>query len=62
MMLYRDSFNVQLYFSSFCRLYSVMLTVISICPMLKTGKMQSIPSSAILADLFKNYFKGAKIW
>ena len=30
--------------------------------MLKAGKMQSIASSAILANLFKNYFKGAKIW
>ena len=35
---------------------------ISICPMLKAGKMQSIASSAILANLFRNYFKGAKIW
>ena len=24
--------------------------------------MQSIASSAILENLFKNYFKGAKIW
>ena len=30
--------------------------LISICP--KAGKMQSIASSAILA----NYFKGARIW
>ena len=32
------------------------ILLISICPMLKTGKMQSIASSAILANLFKNYF------
>ena len=38
------------------------ISLISICPMLKTGKLQSIASSAILANLFKNYFKGAKIW
>ena len=38
----------------------ILLT--SICPMLKTGKMQSIPSSATRGNLFKNYFKGAKIW
>ena len=30
--------------------------------MLKAGKLNSIASSAILANLFKNYFKGAKIW
>ena len=34
---------------------------VSICPMLKTGKMQSIASSAIFANLFQNYFKGAKL-
>ena len=28
--------------------------------MLKTGKMKSTASSAVLANLFKNYFKGAK--
>ena len=38
------------------------ILLISICPMLKTGKLQSIASSVILANLFKNYFKGAKIW
>ena len=38
------------------------ILLISICPMLKAGKMKSIASSAILANLFKNYFKGAKIW
>ena len=38
------------------------ILLISICPMLKTGKMQSVPSSATLGNLFKNYFKGAKIW
>ena len=34
---------------------------VSICPMLKTGKMQSIASSAIFANLFQNYFKGEKL-
>ena len=38
------------------------ILLISICPMLKTGKMQSIASSATLANLSKNYFKGAKIY
>ena len=38
------------------------ILLISICPILKTGKMQSIASSAILTNLFKNYFKGAKKW
>ena len=36
------------------------ILLISICPMLKAGKLQSITSSAILANLFKNYFEGAK--
>ena len=36
------------------------ILLISICPMLKAGKLQSITSSAILANLFKNYFKSAK--
>ena len=30
--------------------------------MLKAGKLHSIASSVILANLFKNYFKSAKIW
>ena len=30
--------------------------------MLKTGKLHSIVGSAILSNLFKNYFKGGKIW
>ena len=34
------------------------ILLISICPMLKAGKMAS---SAILANLFKNCFRGAKI-
>ena len=38
------------------------ILLISICPMLKAGKLQSITSSAILANLFKNYFEGAKTW
>ena len=37
------------------------ILLISVCPMLKAGKMQSIARSAILANLFKNCFKGAKI-
>ena len=36
------------------------ILLISICAMLKAGKLNSIASSAILANLFKNYFKGAK--
>ena len=36
--------------------------LISICPMVKAGNLYSIASSAILANLFKNYFKGARIW
>ena len=38
------------------------ILLIPICPMLKTGKMQSIARSATLENLFKNYFKGAKMW
>ena len=38
------------------------ILLISVCPMLKAEKMQSIASSAILANLYKNYFKGTKIW
>ena len=30
--------------------------------MLKVGKLHSIASSAILANLLKNYFKGTKTW
>ena len=37
------------------------ILLISICPMLNFGKL-SIKASYILAILFKNYFKGAKIW
>ena len=33
------------------------ILLISICPVLKSGKMQSIASSATLGNLFKNYFK-----
>ena len=36
--------------------------LIPVFPMLKTGKMQRIASSTTLGNLFKNYFKGAKIW
>ena len=38
------------------------ILLIYIFPMLKAGKMQSIAWSATLENLFKNYFKGAKIW
>ena len=38
------------------------ISLISICPMLKTGKLHSIANSAILKNLFKSYFKIAKIW
>ena len=34
--------------------------LISICPMLKVRKMKIIASSAILPNLFKNYFNGEK--
>ena len=34
--------------------------LLSIYPMLKAGKMHSTASSAILSNLFKNYFIGAK--
>ena len=30
--------------------------------MLRVGELHSIASTAILANLFKNYLKGAKIW
>ena len=36
------------------------ILLISICPKLKAGKMQSIASSAILANLLKKYFKDQK--
>ena len=55
----KDSFNVQLYFRVVSAGY---ILLISICPMLKVGKLHSIASSAILANLLKNYFKGARIW
>ena len=38
------------------------ILLISICPMLKTGKLHIIASCAILAILFKSYFRGAKLW
>ena len=37
------------------------ILLISVCPMLKAGKMKSVASSAILANLFKNYFNGVKM-
>ena len=36
------------------------ILLISICPMLKVRKMKIIASSAILPNLFKNYFNGEK--
>ena len=36
------------------------ILLISICPMLKARKMKSIASSAIFANLFKNYFRVQK--
>ena len=39
----------------------VYILLISICPMLNIGKLPII-ASCTLAILFKNYFKGAKIW
>ena len=38
------------------------ILLISICPRLKAGKIQSIASSAILANLLKKYFKDKKKW
>ena len=38
------------------------ILLISICPMLKTGKLHSVANSSILTKLFKSYFKVAKIW
>ena len=37
------------------------ILLIFVCPMLKAGKMKSLASSATLANLFKNYFNGAKM-
>ena len=39
----------------------VYILLISICPMLKIGKLP-ITASCILEILLKNYFKGTKIW
>ena len=36
------------------------ILLISICPMLKAGKMNSIASSAIFANLFSDYFRVQK--
>ena len=39
------------------------ILLLSICPVLKAGKCKVyITSSALLTNLFKNYFKGANIW
>ena len=42
--------------------FTDFIPLVSICPMLKFGKLHGIASRDILADLFKNYFKSAKIW
>ena len=49
-------------FSYVLVVFTGYILLISICPMFKSGKLPSIASSDILANLFKNYFKGAKIW
>ena len=46
--------GVLLMFSYILLVSTDYILLISICPMLKTGKMQSIASSAILANLFEN--------
>ena len=38
------------------------ILLFSFCPMLKAVKLQSIASSATVANLFKICFKGANIW
>ena len=43
-------------FSYILVVYTGYILLISICPMLKATKMESIASSAIFANLFKNYF------
>ena len=49
-------------FSYILVVYTGYILLISTCPMLTAGKMQIIASKATLANLFKNYFKGTKIW
>ena len=48
-------------FSYYLVVFTGYILLISISAMLKAGELNSIASSAILANLFKNYFKGAKI-
>ena len=38
------------------------ILLISISTILKARKLDCIASSALLVKLFRNYFKGAKIW
>ena len=49
-------------FSYVLVVFTGYILLISICPMFKSGKLPGIASSDILTNLFKNYFKGAKIW
>ena len=51
-------------FSYILVVYTGSIQSISICLMLKAGTLQSIASSAILQNLFKNYFLKVhvKIW
>ena len=51
--------GIILMFSYILVVSSGYIPLISICPGLNAGNMQSI---ALLTNLFKNYFKGAKIW
>ena len=53
--------EVPLMFSYILVVSAGYISLISICPMLKTGKLHSIANSAILKNLFKSYFKIAKI-
>ena len=45
---------------SYILVVSGHILLISICPMLKAGKMNSIASSAIFANLFNDYFRVQK--
>ena len=49
-------------FSYILVVYTGYILLISTCPMLTAGKTQIIASKATLANLFKNYFQGTKIW
>ena len=53
--------EVPLMFSYVLVVSACYILLISTCSMLKTGKLHSIANSAILKNLFKSYFKIAKI-